>query len=38
MLLCELPVEIQKKLKVERLTLHEKWYKNTGYEVCFVNK
>lgn len=38
MLLSELPIEIQKKLKEERLTLCEKWYKNTGYEVCFVNK
>ena len=38
MLLSELPIEIQEILRAERLTLCEKWYKNTGYEVCLVNK
>ena len=38
MKLSELPQDIQDKLIEERANLHEKWKRNTPWEVCFVNK
>lgn len=38
MTLNDLPQEIREKLVAERTTLCEKWYRNTAWEVCFVNE
>ena len=37
MTLYDLPPTIQDSLRKERLELSQKWYRNTSYEVCFVN-
>ena len=35
--LSELPVEIQDKLKAERVSLYKTWKRNDAYHICFTN-